>query len=201
MSVYQNQGYTHSCFSRPRHSQYDSLGKQNAKKFFSSFYNTELIPYDTKLNRPDFICGIDEVPVLVEVEIKENGIWKYIFEGVDIPLRKLKNLEYAKESNMELWHFMSNPDATKIIITPDTALWLAENSNVIKNDNDKNSDIKIPKHKCYKVYKKCKTFDKSTENNHFFRINLDECSLYAKVKNEYKQITISQAKFLWLSNV
>lgn len=181
MSTYSKNGMIHGRFNPIRNGKYDDLGKKFATLFFEAqggiVSENDL---DAKGNRlfenPDIKVEFPHLnkTMFVEVEIKSNKNWSYIFSGIDIPARKLK---YSIATKSQGFFFMGKEDCQELMLISMKHMQNAADDcgDAFLGQSSKWGQINtsesfvIPKHECYRVRKHCFSEGSVTVED-FFRI-------------------------------
>jgi hypothetical protein len=192
MATYEKNGSISSHFNKERFETYDSLGRKNATKFFEAKGFTLKTNDKTEENkvlydRTDLLAIKNKDPNIsfhIECSVKSTRLWKYVFDGVDVELRKEK---YGKEG----YNCMSNDDGSEILIIPLMYISLAINScgkEFAGGTNVKNSPgFIMPEHGCHKVRKYCRRgVGQSGELEDFARVPYKYIYHFKKYSKGYK---------------
>lgn len=191
---YKKGDYFHSRFNKNDFNTYDQVGRQYAASFFNHFgWHVENfdLNQDGKVdyNRPDLRCFRDgSSEILIEVGVKEDKLWKFTSEEIDVEARKLK---YVKNFN-DVFLFLVKGNGEEHYLLPMWLLDLAQEScgpeycgHSGKFKSVKTSaGFQMPEHKCYRVRKWCQRSSGSIEDD-FYRIPKKYVFHYVKQGEQY----------------
>lgn len=100
---YKKGDHLHARFDRNDFDTYDKLGRKYVTDFFSSF-GWQVQDFDrgedgkVDFNRPDLrIFRDDKEDILIEAGVKEDKLWKFTSEEIDVEARKLKYVKQFKD--------------------------------------------------------------------------------------------------------
>lgn len=176
---YKKGDYLHARFIRDDFETYDKRGRLYAAEFFE-WFGWQIEDFDrcedgkVDFNKPDLRCFRDNrEDILVEVGVKDDKLWKFTFEEIDVEARKLK---YA-QNFVDAFLFLAKGDGQEHYLLPMWLMNLAQEScgseycgHSGKFKSVKNSpNFQMPSHGCYRVRKWCQRGSSSIEDD-FYRI-------------------------------
>jgi len=118
------------------------------------------------------VTSLSGAKLFVEAEAKADSLWRYIYEGTDIPARKEKLLTEVEDLS-NYWHFMVKMKAKNEVLLTNFAFLKAasESQGYMGTRNIQSSkNWKMPSHGCHMVRKRCRTQGEDFEENDFIRI-------------------------------
>lgn len=200
---YKKGHHLHANFSKADHEAYDSLGRSFADDFFSSFgwkvKNFDLSEENkVDYNRPDLMCTRkNSKDILVEVGVKDQKLWKFTSEGIDVEARKLKYVKNFKD----VFLFLARSDGQEHFIIPMWLLELAQDSCGVEyfghpgrfRSVKTSENFSMPSHGCCRVRKWCQRGSSWIEDD-FYRIPKKYAFHYVK-KEERKYSLVGCADF------
>lgn len=194
MDTYQKNGMILGKFNSARNFKNDSLGKRFAIEFFKEnggVARTNDIDDKGILNyeKTDLEIYFEstKLEIFVEVELKGDKIWRYIYDGIDIPARKSK---YAINTNNKGVFFMGKKDLTECLIIPMKYVFMAyrdcgeEYSGFGRISPSPN--FVMPEHGCHRVRKICNTDESLGANiEDFIRIPYKFATHFVKMDGKF----------------
>lgn len=196
MDTYQKNGMILGKFNLHRNSLNDSLGKKFAIEFFAqnggkAISNDRdesgILDYEKTDLLIDF--EITKQKIFVEVELKGDKIWRYIYQGIDIPARKFK---YARNTENKGLIFMGKKDCTECLIIPLKYLSMAQTDcgeeYLGSGRIPTSQNFVMPNHGCHRVRKICNQDERTGSNvEDFLRIPYEYATHFIKVNGIFKK--------------
>lgn len=181
----------HGKFNSKRNAKYDELGKKLASRFFSSqggnVFENDLDANGNRLyENPDIKVEFPNLnkTIFIEVEVKSDKNWSYIFNGLDIPARKIK---YSTNTNCQGFFFMARENCQEFVLIPMKHMQNAKNDcgDEYIGQSSKWGAVRssenfiMPIHECHRVRKHCFSEGNLTLED-FIRIPFKYCMHYLK---------------------
>lgn len=190
MSTYIKNGMIHGKFNIQRNLKYDQLGKDLAAKFFENqggkIYENDLNENGIRLfENPDMRVDFKKLnkTIFIEIEVKSDKNWSYIFNGIDIPARKIK---YSFNTNSQGFFFMAKEDCQEFLLIPmrhmqnasddcgDQYLGQSSKWGAVRSSEN----FIMPIHECHRVRKHC-YYEGNITLEDFVRIPFKYCMHYS----------------------
>lgn len=194
MDTYQKNGMILGKFNSHRNSRNDSLGKNFAVEFFAqnggkAITNDRDSSGTLDYEKTDLLILFEKTmqEIFVEVELKGDKIWRYIYSGIDIPARKSK---YARNTNNRGIFFMGKKDCTECIVIPMKYISMAyddcKDEYMGSGTIPASKGFVMPLHGCHRVRKICNKDEKLGSNvEDFIRIPYEFATHFIKMDGKF----------------